>query len=85
MNPTPNDGAANPSLDPPEPAAAPADRSGAADPWPSSDPPPLPRRTPSTTSAVEPGKQPGRDPDGRPSDSFDGETLNRLLGALREI
>jgi hypothetical protein len=80
MNPTPSDDAAGPSPDAPategETDAVPAPRSAR----------PLPRRhRAGTGTPAVPGQAPAHDPDGRPFDPVDAETLHRLLSGLRDI
>jgi hypothetical protein len=86
MNPTPSDEAAGPS---PEAARPDAAASGAADPAvpvPRSSAHPLPRRIRNRTAAHPLSeRERGHDPDGRPYDRMDEETLSRLLGGLRDI
>ena len=86
MNSTPSDGAAGPAPDPAAHDGAGEDRAVAGIPAPRSGEHPLPRRnrTAPATPGV-PGEEPVYDPDGRPYDGVDDETLHRLLSGLRDI
>ena len=88
MNSTPSDADAGPhpdaaTSDAPSDAAARGDQ---AVPAPRPGPRPLPRRVRSGTTARRlPDREGGHDPDGRPFDRVDEETLSRLLSGLRDV
>jgi hypothetical protein len=88
MNSTPSDADAGPYPDGAA-SAAPSDAGVGGDqavPVPRPGPRPLPRRVRSGTAARRvPDQEGGYDPDGRPFDRVDEETLSRLLSGLRDV